>query len=312
MKNYVFYSWQSDLPNNTNRGFLEACITVALKELNVSDLYNVEFSIDKDTKHEAGTPHIAETIFSKIDKSMLFIADVSIINPCTEGRKTPNPNVLIELGYAARILGWDRVICIYNKAYGSFEDLPFDLKYRRPLCYDYGGKDGEDKTKAKRCVIDAIKNNIVSVDSKDLTSVNEIGSYLIYESTEFYNQLENNVKSVFLEKKLQEKFGYTDQDFIVEIWDDFEYRFENGEPHEETDIEHHISVIFTDDSYSYNDVDNRECSVFFTLKQKFKQINFNNNKVYCAFEILSRGYSPSGKGRDYSEFSDEFMKRTLA
>jgi hypothetical protein len=128
LKNHVFYSWQSDLSNNTNRGFLETCITEALKELNVSDLYDIEFSLDKDTKDESGTPHIAETIFSKIEKSKLFIADVSIINSGSVGRKTPNPNVLIELGYAARTLGWERIICIYNKAYGSFDDLPFDLK----------------------------------------------------------------------------------------------------------------------------------------------------------------------------------------
>jgi hypothetical protein len=124
--------------------------------------------------------------------------------------------------------------------------------------------------------------------------------------------LETNVIGIFSDKKLQERFGYTDNDFTVDIWDDFLYRYENGEPHEENDIEHHISVVFNDDSYSHNSVDGRECSVFFTLIQKFKQINFNNNKVYCAFEIISRGYSPSGKGRNYSELSDEFMKRTLA
>src|SRR5665648_19422 len=312
MKNYVFYSWQSDLPNNTNRGFLETCILDALKELSVSDLYHIEFSLDKDTKNIAGTPHIAETIFSKIDKSKLFVADVSIINSGMKGRKTPNPNVLIELGYAARVLGWDRIICIYNKAYGSFEDLPFDLKYRRPLCYELSGKDGEDRKNAKKIIIDVIKSNIKSIDSNSLTSINEVGTYLIYEASEFYNQLENNVKIIFLDKRLQKKFGYTDKDFRVEIWDDFDYKFENGEPHEENDIEHHISVIFTDDSYSHNGVDGRECSVFFTLNLKFKQINFSNNKVYCAFEILSRGYSPSRKGRNYSELSDEFMKKTLA
>ncbi|MDT3429239.1 hypothetical protein J2Z22_004840 [Paenibacillus forsythiae] len=182
---------------------IETCITGALKELNISDLYDIEFSIDKDTKDEAGTPHITETIFSKIDKSKLFIAAVSIINSGREGRKTPNPNVLIELGYAARTLGWDRIICIYNKAYGSFDDLPFDLKYRRPLCYELTGKDIEDRKKAKKVIIDAIKNNINSIDSKIFTSINEVGTYLIYEASEFYNQLENNVKGIFLEKNFR-------------------------------------------------------------------------------------------------------------
>lgn len=312
MKNHVFYSWQSDLPNNTNRGFLETCITGALKELNISDIYDIEFSIDKDTKDKVGTPHIAETIFSKIDNAKLFIADVSIINSTSEGRKTPNPNVLIELGYAIRTLGWDRIICIYNQSYGDFDDLPFDLKYRRPLCYEFNVDNAEEKKKAKKTIIDAIKNNINSIDPKDFTSINEVGTYLIYEASEFYNQLENKISSIFSDRKLQKKFGYTDEDFSIDIWDDFEYRFEKDEPYEENDLEHHISVVFNDDSYSHNDVEGRECSVFFTLNQKFKQINFNNNKVYCAFEIITRGYSPSGKGRDYSKLSDEFMKRTLS
>lgn len=306
MKKHVFYSWQSDLPNSSNRSFLEVCIKESLKELNITELFDIEFRIDKDTMNEVGTPHIADTIFSKIEKSQLFIADVSIINSDYEKRKTPNPNVLIELGYASKVLGWNRIICIFNTDYGCFNDLPFDIKFRRPLCYSLNGK---NKAEVKRQIIEAIKSNISFFNSTEFISINEVGSYLIFESTEFYNQLENSITSVFQDSKLQEKFGFTNDNFIVEITDDFDYRFENEEPYEETDIEHHISIIFTDDTYSHNDIDGRECSIFLTLRERFKQINFSNNKVYCAFEIITRGYSPSSKGRDYRELSDELMKR---
>jgi hypothetical protein len=47
----------------------------------------------------------------------------------------PNPNVLLELGYAAAQLSWDNIICVYNLAYGAVEDLPFDLRTRRILTY---------------------------------------------------------------------------------------------------------------------------------------------------------------------------------
>lgn len=33
MKRTIFYSWQSDLPNNSNRGFIESCIESSLKDL---------------------------------------------------------------------------------------------------------------------------------------------------------------------------------------------------------------------------------------------------------------------------------------
>lgn len=306
MENYVFYSWQSDLPNPTNRTFLEECIKKALKELNMSDTYDIEFSLDKDTKGERGTPHIVETIFSKIEKSKLFIADVSIINSDYKNRKTPNPNVLIELGYAAKVLGWNRIICIFNTDYGSYEDLPFDIKFRRPLCYSLNGK---NKSEVRKNVIKAIKSNIVPLDTNNFVSVNEIGSYLIFETSTFYNDLEDKIKSIFQDEKLQEKYRFTERDFIVDIWDDLDFRIENEQPHEETDIEHIVSVRFTDDSYTYNDISGRECSITLVLVEKFKQINFDTNKIYSAFEIISRGLSPSDSGRDYRSLSDELMKK---
>lgn len=135
LKNTVFYSWQSDLPNNSNRGFIETCIVKAIKELDTLGPFLIELNIDRDTKNEPGTPDITENIFKKIERAKIFIADISIINATYSGRKTPNPNVLIELGFAARALGWEKVICLYNTDFGTVEDLPFDLRQRRPILY---------------------------------------------------------------------------------------------------------------------------------------------------------------------------------
>jgi hypothetical protein len=60
---------------------------------------------------------------------------MSIIGECLTGRPTPNPNVLIELGYALPAVGDERVILVFNTAYGEFKQLPFDLKMRRALPY---------------------------------------------------------------------------------------------------------------------------------------------------------------------------------
>ena len=129
----IFYSWQSDLPNKSNRGLIKDCLEKAVKKLGIEA--EIDFNVDRDTKDTPGTPDIIKTIFDKIEKSHIFICDISIINSEFISRKTPNPNVLIELGYAAKVLTWDRVICIYNTDYGSFEDLPFDIRQRRPLPY---------------------------------------------------------------------------------------------------------------------------------------------------------------------------------
>lgn len=144
----IFYSWQSDLPKNQNLNFIETSIKDALKRLRQQKPISLDIKLDKATRNLAGSPDIAESIFSKIGNSSIFIADISIINKDYDGlRKTPNPNVLVELGYAARSLGWEKIICVYNTDFGNYNDLPFDLRNRRIL--DYTSKNGKDELSRK-------------------------------------------------------------------------------------------------------------------------------------------------------------------
>lgn len=306
MKKHIFYSWQSDLPNSENRGFLETCIKAAIRELNKENEYDIQFRIDRDTLEVSGTPSIADSIFKKIDNSLFFVADVSIINSDYRKRKTPNPNVLIELGYASKVLGWDKIICIFNEDYGSYEDLPFDIKFRRPLVYSLSNK---NKSDVKKEVVKKIKDNINSYNSQSTSVETGVGTYLIFKTETFYTDLEEKVSSVLKSSSFRKKVDSVRDNYIIDIWNDFEYRIDNDEPCEEGDIQHFVSIVFTDDNYSFGEVDNRECSVFFTIEEKFKQINFTNNKVYSAFEITSSGYSPSNKKRNYQKVLDELLKR---
>lgn len=148
MKRTIFYSWQSDLPNKSNRGFIESCIEKTIKDISKTTSFSLELNIDRDTKEIIGTPDIVDSIFAKISKSKIFIADISIINSTSNSRKCPNPNVLIELGYAVRILGWERVFCMYNLDFGTLEDLPFNLRQRRLIQYSLN-RDGTEQTRIK-------------------------------------------------------------------------------------------------------------------------------------------------------------------
>jgi hypothetical protein len=65
--------------------------------------------IDRDTKDVPGAPHIARTILEKVAAADVFVADVSITQGTGGHRATPNPNVLIELGYAMCSLGDSRM-----------------------------------------------------------------------------------------------------------------------------------------------------------------------------------------------------------
>ena len=120
----------------------------------------MELNIDRDTKYEVGTPNISDSIFKKIERSKIFIADISIINSGSSDRKCPNPNVLIELGYAARVLGWERIFCLYNTDYGSLEDLPFDLRQRRPIQYSLIGK---NKSEIRDSIAQILSDSIIKI-----------------------------------------------------------------------------------------------------------------------------------------------------
>lgn len=133
----IFYSWQSDLPEENNKAYIGSCLHKALSKIKEDKNFSLEYVIDRATSKRIGTIDIAQTIFNKINTAKLFVADVSIINhQSRKNRKTPNPNVLIELGYAVRTIGWENVICIFNTKYGNPEDLPFDIRNRRLLLYN--------------------------------------------------------------------------------------------------------------------------------------------------------------------------------
>jgi len=131
----VFYSWQSDLPNQLNWGFIQDALERAAKAIRQDDSIKIEPVVDRDTAGVPGSPDIANTIFGKIDESQVFACDVSIINVKGEDKPTPNPNVLIELGYAYKALKLERILMVMNTAFGKPELLPFDLSKKRVITY---------------------------------------------------------------------------------------------------------------------------------------------------------------------------------
>lgn len=136
MRRTVFYSWQSDLPAAGNRNLIEDCLRRSIKAIGRDEEAAVEPVLDRDTANVPGTPDIATRIMAKIAMADVFVADVSIVNRDAEGRLTPNPNVLLELGYAIAELGWDNVLLVQNTAFGGPELLPFDLRGRRTIVYE--------------------------------------------------------------------------------------------------------------------------------------------------------------------------------
>ena len=149
----VFYCWQSDLKSASTRSFIEDALGSAIREINQNNSVKLEVDIDRDTQNVPGAPEISASILSKIDSSHAFVADVSIINhDVANVRLTPNPNVLLELGYALRSLGDERIVLVMNTAFGGPEKLPFDLSHRRVVKYD-SPDDAPERASSKKVLV---------------------------------------------------------------------------------------------------------------------------------------------------------------
>ena len=158
MKN-IFFSWQSDLDTKTHRNFIEKCVRKSIKSLNKENELHIFLEYDRDTLGLLGSPDISSSIFDKIKKCTLFIADISNITS-SANRSIPNPNVLIELGYAINILGWEKIICFFDINTGSIEQLPFDIRQKRILAFN-PLQENEDKK-----IISILNENIISLYSQ--------------------------------------------------------------------------------------------------------------------------------------------------
>lgn len=162
----VFYSWQSNLKKN--RYFVQESLEKALKIIaeEQHESINLEIDLDRDTQAKTGSPPISDTIFNKIDLCDIFVCEVTIVNkPTTTEEKvlrlSPNPNVMIELGYAIKTLGCDRIICVCDTEINAIEELPFHLRGQRISTY----KGFSSKTALTKLFVTAIFGIIKDYDA---------------------------------------------------------------------------------------------------------------------------------------------------
>lgn len=137
----IFYSWQSYIGGNANRQYIRDKIGKAYSKK------DADFTLLEDSRGTTGSPDIPNTILKKIAQSDIFICDVTPIHILNLDnglkRAIPNPNVMFELGFAVKSLGWDRIVCICNEQYGNTEYLPFDIA--KHLVINYNRENGAKK-----------------------------------------------------------------------------------------------------------------------------------------------------------------------
>lgn len=230
----VFFSWQSNIKKQRNKiqSELEKSIKSIKKNISIENII-----IDRDTKGMAGSVDIANTIFDKIDRCRIFIADISFVKK-SFSEKFVNQNVLIELGYAIRKLGVENIILLFNLKYGKIEELPFDINKNRVLSFNNYDELGKSLQSSIKKILEnqnsasiphrdlddehdiRIFNNLITVFPEDTYRMflerfwatgyfNRDESDFLDETIIFYNQ----PKNIFLNKFVNEKFC----DFIKKL-----------------------------------------------------------------------------------------------
>ena len=145
----IFWSWQSDLDKRVTRDLIRDALASAIEDLHAQ--LDERHELTSDTQGVPGSPDIVATILAKIDAAAVFVGDVTPVAISANGKAVANPNVLIELGYAKKSLGLNRVITVWNTAFDGAEidRLPFDMRGRRaPMSFHLApdAKTGELRT----------------------------------------------------------------------------------------------------------------------------------------------------------------------
>jgi hypothetical protein len=157
---HIFYSWQADMAPATGKNLIGRALRDAIAMVNadaaVEDADRDDESVavlDHDTEGVSGSPPIVQIIFEKIDAASAFVSDLTYVAERKDGRRSPNPNVLFEHGWAWKSLTWRAVISVMNIAHGDprKHPLPFDLQHNKgPIFFDCPDDADLDRRQAER------------------------------------------------------------------------------------------------------------------------------------------------------------------
>lgn len=197
----IFYSWQSWTTTRYNRNFIEDALKKALKKIRDEKADNVIHEIDMATRNRTGSPDIAKAIFEKIKMCDIFIADITNIGMQQQNLKQPfewlsrfsnpqgkinkyitNPNVSVELGFAASHLGWERIILVANEALGTIENLPFDLQNHFTVKYHLSNASSdEERTSQKKSLVNSLASRIKYIHKSPPPEIRYLNELFINE-----------------------------------------------------------------------------------------------------------------------------------
>ena len=172
----VFFAWQSDTRAEFNKDLIWDALQTACKELSDDAELGPEreqLGADRDTQGVAGSGDVHQIIFEKLAKTDLAIFDLSAVAKTDGGKAVPNPNVMLELGFATRAITEARIALIANEAVKYDGPLPFDLRNRRTIFYRCSKTEhvAEAKAKLVETLRDALRDMSLAMPEPELAEM---------------------------------------------------------------------------------------------------------------------------------------------
>lgn len=134
----IFFCWQDHLEKKLHRFLIRDALNAAIAHVQ-SELPDSAcvIRLDSDTMDRSGSVNIADTILEKIATATVVVGDVTPVSIESPHDRCyyPNPNVMVEIGFASRCVGWSQVVLVLNSAACDPVDLPFDVRGRRISVY---------------------------------------------------------------------------------------------------------------------------------------------------------------------------------
>ena len=145
----VFYIWQADRPASCNRDLIRNAAEDACRRITEDNSNKFSITLDEATAGQPGMCDIPNAILEKIEKADIILADLTFVGKTDGGSAPPklltNPNVLVELGYAASAKGFERIVAVMNDTYGSPDNQMFDIKRRHAITFTHPEPQGTEQ-----------------------------------------------------------------------------------------------------------------------------------------------------------------------
>ncbi len=174
----VFFAYQSDINEIYGKRFIIEAFDIVISKF---EKEGVNIELDFGMRKSPGNTILIDEMLRKSRESDLVIVDMTFTSSKIWAdakrfnfwgkeirlleknidKKSPNPNVLLETGYAWSQKGFDRTVLLMNIAYGTAEELPVDLKgFRWAIPYLLNEVNYSEKTQIKSELAKDLYNSI--------------------------------------------------------------------------------------------------------------------------------------------------------